>query len=154
MLPPKRVVRDHRSRGLVKGFRIGNSLDASKLDRRHLSKNESYEFIIRQVSLHKGNSCLKAERSKHFYVADKLIVLSKSLPQQKLQILMRDRNYLTVSLTECQSWETLPPHLPRCTPTDHSYDDHSICFESTPGSTNNSSYEIRGFYYETTKPVS
>ena len=44
-------------------FMIGNPFDASILDRKHLSRMRSHEFIFGQVSLHKGSTLLREKIS-------------------------------------------------------------------------------------------
>ena len=71
MVLPKTVTRDHEGREVIRDkLRIGSPLNVSILIREHLSRTRSYESITGQMSLHKGNTWLEAERSKCLHMAE------------------------------------------------------------------------------------
>ena len=68
---PKGVTRKHNGRELFKEqLRIGNPLDVIIPDRKHFSNTRSSESVIGHMSIHKGNTWLEPERSRHLCMAE------------------------------------------------------------------------------------
>ena len=93
----ERVARDCMGRELVKvQIREGNPLNASLVDRRHLLTTQAYKSSTGEVSLHKGNTWLETERSRHFNVAIQTTHAEQISSTMQAIDMMRYMNYPTL----------------------------------------------------------